>query len=262
MVPGSNGRDGLTAASEAAAAVEGIGIYLVDKPVGPTSFRMVQVVRRALGIKKTGHAGTLDPFASGLLVICAGRPATRQIDLLMAGDKMYEAELALGVETDTQDPEGQVVARRPVPPLDEARLAACLAGFVGPQQQLPPLYSALKYRGKPLYRYARQGVDVPRQPRPVEIHSLELLAAAKETLKIRVRCGKGTYIRTLAADIGQALGCGAHLIALRRLQSGPFSVANAVAGAALAAEPERARELLLAARLGVEEGMQLITECQ
>lgn len=252
----------LPAAAGEAAAPDDIGIYPVDKPVGPTSFRLVQVVRRALGIKKTGHAGTLDPFASGLLLICAGRPATRVIDQLMGGEKVYEGTLVLGVETDTLDREGRVIATSPVPQLSAEQVGACLAGFVGAQLQLPPLYSALKHKGKPLYRYARQGVDIPREPRPVVIHSLEFLGLEKEVLKIRVRCGKGTYIRSLAADIGRVLGCGAHLGGLRRISSGGFTVERAVDGAALVNDPLRARELLLAGRLSVEEGLALNGEFQ
>jgi len=220
------------------------GIYPVDKPVGPSSFRMVQVVRKALGIKKTGHAGTLDPFASGLLIICAGRPATRLISQLMAGEKEYEATLTLGVETSTQDPEGEVTATASVAGLGEAQVLECLAEFVGEQLQVPPLYSALKHLGKPLYHYARKGVDIPREPRPVTISSVKCLDFSGDSLKILVRCGKGTYIRALAFDIGRKLGCGAHLASLRRLRSGGFSVADAVAGNALFEEPLRARELL------------------
>lgn len=134
--------------------------------------------------------------------------------------------------------------------------------FCREQLQLPPLYSALKHKGKPLYRYARQGVEIPRQPRPVVIHALELLALEKEFLKIRVRCGKGTYIRSLAADIGRALGCGAHLDSLRRLRSGGFSVEQAVAGGDLVGEPTRDREILLAGRLSVAEGLSVNCECQ
>jgi tRNA pseudouridine55 synthase len=228
------------------------GIFTVDKPAGPSSFRMVQLVRRALQIKKTGHAGTLDPFATGLLVICAGRPATKLISQLMAGDKVYEATMLLGVETTTQDPEGEVVARQPVVGITPARVAECLAGFVGVQEQVPPLYSALKHKGKPLYHYARKGIDIERAPRRVTISAIECLELGPETIRIKVGCGKGTYIRTLAADIGRALGCGAHLIALRRLASGFFSVADAVDGAELF-EPSRAREILLANRLTVAE---------
>lgn len=232
----------------------GSGVFTVDKPAGPSSFRMVQLVRRALHIKKTGHAGTLDPFATGLLVICAGRPATKLISHFMDGEKVYEATMQLGVETSTQDPEGDVVARLPVLDITPARVDECLAGFMGEQSQLPPIYSALKHKGKPLYHYARKGIEIEREPRAITISALECLDLGHETISIRVRCGKGTYIRTLAADIGRELGCGAHLIALRRLQSGFFSVKGAVDGAELL-EPVRAREILLANRLTVEDVM-------
>lgn len=239
-------------------AVFEAGIFLVDKPVGPTSFRIVQQVRRALQIKKVGHAGTLDPFASGLLVVCAGRAATRLVPRLMAGEKEYEATLQLGVETDTQDPEGQVVAESLVPELDMAAVQHCLAGFVGRILQVPPRFSALKHKGKPMYYYARRGVEVAREPRPVEVKGIECLAPVtqrwgpeNDTLKIRVICGKGTYIRTLAADIGTALGCGAHLRELRRLRVGPFSVTSSLDGAALA-DSREGRVLLLAHQLTVD----------
>ncbi|MDH5298999.1 MAG: tRNA pseudouridine(55) synthase TruB [Desulfobulbaceae bacterium] len=227
------------------------GVFLVDKPVGPTSFRLVQQVRRALGIKKVGHAGTLDPFASGLLILCAGRPATRIISQLMGGDKEYEAVLRLGIATDTQDLEGRVVAEQPVGELDPSRVAECLAGFVGEQLQQPPAYSALKHQGKPLYYYARKGIEVTKAPRRIFIHSLRLLDLGAETMTVRVHCTKGTYVRTLAADIGDALGCGAHLVALRRLRSGPFSVKDALPGDILA-DREQGRALLLEHWLAVE----------
>ena len=228
------------------------GVFTVDKPAGPSSFRMVQLVRRALNIKKTGHAGTLDPFATGLLVICSGRPATKLISQFMAGEKVYEATMLLGVETSTQDPEGEVVARQPVKDVTRARVDECLAGFVGEQTQVPPLYSALKHKGKPLYHYARKGIDIAREPRQITISEIECLDLGRETIRIKVRCGKGTYIRTLAADIGRVLGCGAHLTALRRLQSGFFSLDDAVDGAELA-DSEQAREILVENRLSVEE---------
>jgi tRNA pseudouridine55 synthase len=235
--------------------LETAGVYPIDKPEGPSSFRMVQLVRRALGIRKTGHAGTLDPFATGLLIVCAGRPATRLISQLMDGEKEYLATLALGVETTTQDREGEVVATAPVAGISAVQVAECLAGFVGEQMQLPPLYSALKYQGKPLYRYARKGVEIPLQPRPVTISELECLEFSGQILKIRVRCGKGTYIRALAADIGRALGCGAHLAALRRVRSGAFSVSEAVDGAALLADPAGARGVLLNRGLTIEAAL-------
>ena len=254
------GRPGSVSA-EASGALTGpaleAGVFLVDKPAGPSSFRMVQLVRRALGVKKVGHAGTLDPFASGLLILCAGRPATRLIPLFMAGNKQYEALLRLGVETDTQDPEGSVIATREVGPLDAAGVRSCLAGFLGEQMQMPPAYSALKHKGKPLYHYARRGIVVEKSPRPVTIHALELLELGPDTLRLRVACSKGTYIRTLAADIGRLLGCGAHLGELRRTASGPFLVADALAGADLQ-ERDRARAAVLAHCLSVAEVTALL----
>jgi len=233
------------------------GVFLIDKPVGPTSFQVVRQVRRALGIKKVGHAGTLDPFASGLLILCAGRPATRIIDQLMGGDKIYEATLRLGVETDTQDLEGEVVVQRPVGELSRSTVEACLAGFVGEGLQTPPRYSALKHKGKPLYYYARKGIEVVKPPRPIIIRELSLLGLGPDWMTIRVLCGKGTYVRTLAADIGNQLGCGAHLIALRRLQSGPFSVTKALPGESLE-DREQAQALLEQYRMAVDEVLGLL----
>jgi len=204
-----------------------------------------------------GHSGTLDPFASGLLVICAGRRATRIIPRLMDGDKEYEAVLRLGIETDTMDHEGEVLARRPVEAMTVERLQRCLAGFVGPQQQAPPPFSALKHKGKPLYYYARRGITVTKAPRPIEIKAIEYLAFTGEQVTIRVKCGKGTYIRSLAADIGRELECGAHLVGLRRLRNGLFSVADSIAGDRLA-EREEGRQLLLRSRLAVEEVEEML----
>ncbi len=206
------------------------GVFLIDKPEGPTSFKIVQLVRRALKIKKVGHSGTLDPFASGLLIVCAGRPATKIIPLLMDGDKEYEATLHLGVETDTHDPEGEVVSTKPVPVISMEEITCCLAGFKGEQLQIPPRYSALKHNGKPLYYYARKGIEVKKEARRIEIKDIECLSVQGHTLSLKVLCSKGTYIRTLAADIGKTLGCGAHLSALRRTKNGPFSVNDAVDG--------------------------------
>ncbi len=228
------------------------GIFLVDKPVGPTSFRLVQQVRRALGIKKVGHTGTLDPFASGLLIICAGRSATKIISQLMAGEKEYEAHLKLGTVTDTQDLEGQIVEQKPVPEYSDSEILSCLNGFVGEQLQTPPAFSALKYKGKPLYHYARKGIVVEKAPRQVVIKQIDLLSRTAEKISIRVRCGKGVYIRTLAADIGRVLGCGAHLQALRRTINGTFRVADAVDGEELA-DKERGQEILLGSLRTVEE---------
>lgn len=240
-----------------AASSPDAGIYLVDKPAGPSSFRIVQQVRRALGVRKVGHAGTLDPFASGLLIVCAGRPATRMISRLMAGEKEYEAVLHLGTETDTLDPEGRVIAERPVPELSAGEIEACLAGFRGSQLQAPPAYSAVKHQGRPLYHYARRGISIAREPRPVMISKLEGRRIAGDRLAIKVSCSKGTYIRCLAADIGRSLGCGAHLGSLRRLRSGPFFVDNALPGSDLT-DPEKAREVLLRHHLTVSGALYMI----
>jgi tRNA pseudouridine55 synthase len=219
------------------------GVFSVDKPEGVSSFRMVQIVRRLLGIKKVGHTGTLDPFASGVLIICAGRPATRLIPQLMAGEKEYEATLQLGVTTETQDIEGRVMERRQVPEMNNGIIAECLARFRGEQMQTPPSYSALKHNGKPLYYYARKGIPVVKEPRLIDIKELECVAHERETLTIRVVCSRGTYIRTLAADIGEFLGCGAHLSALKRTRNGFFSLSQSLPGEQLFSE-EIGRKLL------------------
>ena len=233
------------------------GVFLVDKPIGPTSFRIVQQFRRALGMKKIGHAGTLDPFASGLLIICAGRPATRIIDQLMGGEKEYEATIKLGVSTDTQDLEGEVISQSAVPELSQADMAGILTDFVGEQMQVPPRYSALKHKGKPLYYYARRGIDVVKEARPVFIRSIDCLGFADGLLEMRVVCSKGTYIRTLAADIGQAIGCGGHLVQLRRTRSGVFSVDGALDADELS-KGRAAREYLLTQAMGVDEVLALL----
>ncbi|ADH86557.1 tRNA pseudouridine(55) synthase TruB [Desulfurivibrio alkaliphilus] len=217
------------------------GVLPVDKPAGPSSFRMVQLVRRATGIKKVGHAGTLDPFASGLLLVCIGRPATRLVDRLMVGDKEYEATVQLGVTTATHDPEGEILDRRPVTAAHFDALEAALDNFRGELWQSPPAFSAAKHQGKPLYSYARRGEMISKPPRRVLIHRLEVVSRdhRQHRVVLRVCCSKGTYIRSLAHDLGQALGCGAHLAALRRLASGDFRVEQALAGERLL-EPQAA----------------------
>lgn len=243
------------------AAPEGDGrVYLVDKPAGVTSFAMVRRVRRLLGIKKVGHAGTLDPFATGLLIICAGRSATRHIDRFMAGRKTYQATLQLGIETDTQDPEGLVLRSAPVPELDREGIERCLLAHVGPQLQAPPPFSAAKHRGKPLYAYARQGVTIVKEPRAIEIHALSCAGydSAACRLHLAVTCSRGTYIRVLAADIGRDLGCGAHLVELRRVASGAFSVTASLPGSELF--EENAVPRLLEHSLGLEEALRAVDE--
>ena len=234
------------------------GIFLVDKPRGPTSFSVVRDVRRLLGIKKVGHAGTLDPFATGLLIICAGRPATRLIERFMGGRKVYKALLQLGQETDTLDPEGEIVETTPVPALSREEIMSCLEGFTGRQQQVPPRYSAVKYKGKPLYHYARKGIDVIKEPKEIEIFSLDFGGYDPGThrLEIEVICSRGTYIRVLAADIGKKLGSCAHLVELRRLGSGSFSVADSLSGESLK-DPD-GLQVLLTGMISVERVVALL----
>jgi len=212
------------------------GVILVDKPAGRTSFAMVRAVRKACGVKKVGHAGTLDPFATGLLVICIGRPATRLIDGLMGGDKEYLATMVLGKISTTLDPEGDISEGGPVPVLDDCTVEDVLAKFRGAIMQTVPQYSAVKHKGKPLYHYARKGIHVEKEPRQVHVHTLERVQSETEAtgdaavLDLRIVCSKGTYIRSLAADIGAELGCGAYLSALRRTRSGFFDVSGALHG--------------------------------
>lgn len=227
------------------------GIVLIDKPVGPSSFKMVYLVRRASGIKKVGHTGTLDPFASGLLVICVGRPATRIISSLMPGTKEYEVCARLGIETDTMDLEGRIIGTRPVGEISVDQMENCLASFVGEQLQTPPQFSALKHKGKPLYYYARKGIEIKKEARRIMIHDIRLISLEKERAYFRVTCGKGTYIRSLVADLGTALGCGAHVEELRRLRNGQFSVKDALLGNRITPDNQGA-ELLRSHLLPVE----------
>ena len=237
-----------------AASVE--GVFPVCKPEGVSSFRMVQMVRRILGIKKVGHTGTLDPFASGVLVLCAGRPATKLIPQLMEGDKEYEATLQLGVITDTQDPEGRVVEKRPVGEISQNDIAECLARYTGELMQTPPAYSALKHKGKPLYHYARKGIKVVKEPRLIIIKELQCLGLDRQTLTLKVVCSKGTYIRTLAADIGEFLGCGAHLCKLQRTRNGFFSLDETLPGEKLFTE--EGVSLLDSHRIGIADVKELL----
>ena len=215
------------------------GVLLLDKPVGMTSNDALQKARRLFSAAKGGHTGTLDPLASGLLPLCFGEATKFSADLLDA-DKIYEATLKLGVTTDSGDAEGQVTATRTVA-VSVADLEATLPRFRGDLLQVPPMHSALKRDGRPLYELARQGIEVERQARPVTIHALEILHFTGDSLGLRVRCSKGTYIRVLAADIGEALGCGAHLTALRRTGVADLDLGQAVTLAAIDALPEEAR---------------------
>jgi len=215
------------------------GVLLLDKSSGMTSNDALQKARRLFSAAKAGHTGTLDPLASGLLPLCFGEATKFAADLLEA-DKTYVATVRLGVTTDSGDAEGVVTSERPVT-VGEAEVRAVLPQFTGDIQQVPPMHSALKRDGRPLYELARQGVEVERQPRPVTIHHLAVLEWAEDTLVLEVTCSKGTYIRVLAQDIGEALGCGAHLTALRRTRVGDLSLDDAVTLAALEAIEEADR---------------------
>jgi tRNA pseudouridine55 synthase len=203
------------------------GVLVIDKPSGPTSFDVVRQVRSLLKLKKVGHTGTLDPMATGVLPLCLGE-ATKVAGFITEGDKAYDATVRLGAETDTQDAQGQVTAQAPVPPLTPALLESALARFRGSFDQVPPMYSAVKVAGKRLYELARAGEEVERAARHVTVYELVLRDYSADRLQLSVRCSKGFFVRTLAFDLGRALGCGAHLEALRRTHSGPFTLARSL----------------------------------
>lgn len=215
------------------------GVLLLDKPLGLSSNDALQKARKLLNAEKAGHTGTLDPLASGLLPLCFGA-ATKFSQASLDADKRYAAALRLGVTTTTGDLEGEVVERREVA-VDRAAIDAVLARFTGAIDQCPPMHSALKHEGRALYEYARQGIEVERAARRVTIHALDILGWHDDRLTLDVRCSKGTYVRTLAEDIGAALGCGAHLEALRRTGSGALTLDHAITLDALAAMPEAER---------------------
>ena len=214
------------------------GIVIIDKPAGWTSQDVTARLRRVFGTRRIGHGGTLDPMATGVLPVFVGR-ATRGVEFFEHAEKTYETELLLGVATDTEDTTGTVLTRREVSVTQE-QLDGTLERFRGEIMQIPPMYSALKVNGQKLCDLARKGRQVERQPRPVTIHELTLLSREGDTLRLRVRCSKGTYIRTLCADIGEALGCGGCMQALRRTQAGEYTIAEVVPLQQLleAAEPE------------------------
>ncbi len=202
------------------------GILLIDKPAGMTSHDVVDRLRRTFGWRKVGHAGTLDPLATGVLVLLVGR-ATKAQARFLNDDKAYRFRMRFGIETDTHDIDGEVVRRVETPfTVEEAALRAVLERFRGEIEQLPPMVSAIKHKGKPLYKYARRGQEIEREPRKVTISELELLAFDGREAQIALTCSKGTYVRTIAHDIGQALGVGACLTALRRTRSGVFTEAD------------------------------------
>lgn len=202
------------------------GILVIDKPQGVTSNGILQQVKRLYGAAKAGHTGALDPLATGVLPLCFGE-ATKFSQMMLDSDKAYITTAKLGIRTETGDSEGAVVEEKPVPALTEAQVEAVLENFRGDIQQVPSMYSALKHQGKPLYEYAREGIVIDRPARPVTIYELKLLAVREQELDLAVTCTKGTYIRSLVEDIGEALGCGAHVSALRRTLASGYTLANA-----------------------------------
>jgi tRNA pseudouridine55 synthase len=203
------------------------GALLIDKPAGPTSHDVVETIRRHFGIKKVGHCGTLDPNATGLLLIVLGR-ATKLSERLMSDDKIYEGTLQLGESTDSYDADGDLVASLPVPPLTLEQLNEAAAKFVGDQMQTPPMVSAVKIDGVPLYKLARQGKEVERKARLIHVYSFRFSDYQEPVGRFRIACTKGTYVRAIGHELGQELGCGAHLATLRRLGSGKHDVAAAI----------------------------------
>ena len=198
------------------------GILLLDKPIGLTSNQALQRVKRLFEARKAGHTGSLDPLASGLLPICFGQ-ATKVSGLLLNASKRYQVSARLGQRTDTGDADGKVVEEQPVTPMDRDAVKRVLAQFEGTQKQVPPMYSAIKHQGQRLYKLARQGIEIERQARKIEIYGLELLSLEANVLHLDVACSKGTYVRTLIEDIAQALGTVAHVVVLRRLSVGPYA---------------------------------------
>lgn len=203
------------------------GIINVNKPTGETSFAIVALVKRLSGVRRVGHAGTLDPAASGVLPICLGQ-GTRVVSFLMAAPKCYRAQIHLGITTDTDDAAGRIIEQGDPSGIDRQQLEAALGSFRGDIEQVPPPYSAVKYHGKPLYQLARAGITVERYSRPAHIYRLELLDFQSPLVTVEVECGKGTYIRALARDLGRLLGCGASLKSLVRLRCGGFDIEGAV----------------------------------
>ncbi|OOZ41717.1 tRNA pseudouridine(55) synthase TruB [Solemya pervernicosa gill symbiont] len=230
------------------------GVLLLDKPLGITSNDALQRVKRLFKARKAGHTGSLDPLASGMLPLCMGE-ATKFSAFLLDADKFYRVECKLGEKSSTGDSEGEIIDSRPVPELDEPQIEAVLSQFRGEIMQLPPMFSALKHQGKRLYELAREGIEVEREPRPVTIHELTFLSIEGDRLRLDVRCSKGTYVRTLAEDIGEVLGCGAHVSELRRLEVGPYKDVSMVTLEQIEAAAEQGNHVLDELLLPIESAI-------
>src|SRR5208337_5081349 len=217
------------------------GAVLIDKPAGPTSHDVVDALRRAFRLEKVGHCGTLDPNATGLLLIVLGR-GTKLSEKLMSDDKVYEGTIKMGESTDSYDADGELVAALPVPPLTLEELNTAANEFVGDLMQTPPMVSAIKKGGVPLYKLARKGLEVPREPRLVHVYNFRFSAYQEPLGQFRLACTKGTYVRSIAHELGQKLGCGGHLATLRRVTSGKFDVAQAIPLAEVLKLPPRELE--------------------
>ena len=202
------------------------GIIVIDKPGGLSSMDVVRRIRRAARVKRVGHGGTLDPMATGVIPICVGR-ATRLLEYVLDSSKEYAAEIRLGIETDTYDAEGEVVSKKDPSPVTRRQVEDALGAFLGDIEQVPPMYSALKRGGERLYELARRGIEVERPPRPVIVHRIELTDWNPPVASVTIECGSGFYVRSLAHDLGKALGCGAHLTSLARLKAGGFRIGDA-----------------------------------
>lgn len=203
------------------------GILIVDKPIGITSHDVVNSVRKKLGIRKVGHAGTLDPIATGLLIILVGK-LTKFFNKFVNFDKEYIATLTLGTSTDTGDALGKVIASKPYENISQKKIEEVFRSFIGDIEQVPPMVSALKYKGKRLYSLAKKGISVPRQARKIKIYTLEIQKIYLPNVDFQITCSKGTYIRKLGEDIGELLGCGGHISKIRRMAIGPFRIEDAI----------------------------------
>ncbi len=213
------------------------GVLVVDKPIGWSSNDAVQKAKRLFNARKVGHTGALDPLATGVLPLCFGE-ATKFSQFLLSSDKKYWARLQLGVATDSGDADGKVVAERPVENVDAAKITDALRFFRGEIDQVPPMFSAIKHKGQPLYKLARQGIEIERKARRVTIFSNELVAFDGDQLELEIHCSKGTYIRTIADELGEVLGCGAHVCALRRRAAGPYDESDLISFSVLEAAVE------------------------
>jgi len=229
------------------------GAILIDKPAGPTSHDVVDAIRRNFNIKKVGHCGTLDPNATGLLIIVLGR-GTKLSEKLMSDDKVYEGAIKFGESTSSYDADGDLISSLPVPPLTLAQLNEVAAEFVGDQMQTPPMVSAVKKDGVPLYKLARKGIEVAREPRLIHIYRLCFSSYLEPIGQFQVACTKGTYVRSIAQELGQKLGCGAHLASLRRVRSGKFDVADATEFEAVMKLADRELEKLVIPFLKLSSG--------